>query len=545
MAPKNPRGKDAGEADPQTDCVDELPVPIVPDEPVPQPKSPQHEAVSALFKNEANLRQAITENLKPLRAESLAVDNRVQQAFKNFNPAPLSPEERARGRYVEPGADPSEVLKSVIMSGADALRSSNNSRAITLRKTTELRRLIREALEPTDSLEGVVDLDPLIKHIYGMSTGSSLTTEPVFKRCKADLEAETILRVAEKPKNANGGSVANLEESSSGSGTRDAQQLVDESVNLQMKSATAPESRLEYAYIPNSAEKDKDQNAILQTFQLRPGASDVTSYHDFHTLQIAFPHVWTRIFDGELESLGRELYWKYVELKKFTGSTDPDLTISTFADLKRLIEQVKTLTNFTEGAMPLNGRGSGDASTPIKSPEDWTKELKNLVPPDPVSRLTAAFIELIITEAANLGKKERLDWYQFGRQLPRPEDKIIYEVKKDVAGVGKVEIALHRRENQRWRGIEFQQFDASVGPKPVFRAMISNNSKDPLLQYPGGPLNNGGAIVLNTSQVTSGLIEFDSQEGAPSETKLGRYLLFNLEDVLKDGTRVTFDWIEG
>ena len=64
---------------------------------------------------------------------------------------------------------------------------------------------------------------------------------------------------------------------------------------------------------------DATQSRILQTFELRPGASDVTSYHDFHTLQIAFPHVWTRLFDGELEALGRELYREYVKLKDFGG----------------------------------------------------------------------------------------------------------------------------------------------------------------------------------------------------------------------------------
>ena len=74
--------------------------------------------------------------------------------------------------------------------------------------------------------------------------------------------------------------------------------------------------------IPNTADDDAVQSRILETFELRPGASDVTSYHDFHTLQIAFQHVWTRIFDGELESLGRELYREYVKLKDFSGSTD-------------------------------------------------------------------------------------------------------------------------------------------------------------------------------------------------------------------------------
>ena len=56
------------------------------------------------------------------------------------------------------------------------------------------------------------------------------------------------------------------------------------------------------------------------TFFAGKVTTDVPSYHDFHTLQIAFQHVWTEIFDGQLTSLGRDLYGEYVKLKDFSAS---------------------------------------------------------------------------------------------------------------------------------------------------------------------------------------------------------------------------------
>jgi len=531
------------------DSIAEVPVSVVsPDRPAPQLTAPQSAAVDAFFQNEASVREAITKNLKTLRSESREVANRVERAWK-FSPGQLSTEELARRHYVAPGADPSTMLETVINEGVDEIQSSNTERTLTLHTSSDLKKLITTKDKGgRGSLHGTIGLEKLVNFISSkQNSQSALIADPVYTSCKAELEAQKIIDIVDKaPKSENGGSKPATEDSTSAS--RDVDLLVKDAVNLQMKSATAPEAQLQYSSIPNSADKDKVQTAILQTFQLRPGASDVTSYHDFNSLQIAFAHVWTRLFDGQLDSLGRELYHEYVKLKDFAGSTDPDLTISTLGDLKRLIDEVKSLTVFTDSAMPSDGKGSGDNSsqTQPKTPKDWTDEVKSFIPPDPASRLTFEFINWVINEASNFGKKPRLRWTDFdGRQLPRPQDKIIATVEQNVADPNKVEIALVRRNDQRWRAIEFQQFDPSIGSNPFYRAMISNNPNDPAWHFPGGPPNDGRPIVLGVGQLSSGLLEFASQDGAPSDVKLGRYLLGDLTEVLKDRTRVTFDWIEG
>ena len=80
-------------------------------------------AIDASFRSDANVREALTENLKPLRADSEAINARVQNAFEKFNPG--HPPE---GRYVAPGTNPATALDTVISHAVEALRSSDERR---------------------------------------------------------------------------------------------------------------------------------------------------------------------------------------------------------------------------------------------------------------------------------------------------------------------------------------------------------------------------------------------------------------------------------
>jgi len=504
-------------------------------QPPPQLNAPQHAAVDALFRTDETLRQAIEENPKSLRGESEAIAARVEKAWK-FNPSKLSAEELTRRRHVPPGASPSEMLETVIISGVDALRSANTDRAITLRNSAELKSLIKEAPEPADSLHGVVGLGWLIDFIIRKSTGSSLVREPIYTLCKAKLEADKLLDVVENPaKCGNGAGVASLEDSSSE--TREADQFVKNFVNLQMKSATAPESQLAYGKIPNCADDDKVQSRILQTFQLRPGASDVTSYHDFHTLQIAFEHVWTEIFDGQLESLGRELYGKYVELKDFRRSYQPDLQVSTIADLRRLMEEVKKLSQFVQQDIPSSRRTEGGDQTGKSESKSGPK------PEDVALSLGTGglsdLIKLAVEKFSEIGRKRIIKWGEFpGPWWPR-QDKIHKDVVKDVAPTGTVEVVLKTDGNSHIKVIGFHPLDAAsnrygTGPQ------ISNADRERII-------NADGTISVTLSlktwewEIASGVLQFASQETSPIDIP-GRYVLADLAVELKDRTRVTFHW---
>jgi hypothetical protein len=530
MAAKSPRkAKDAGKSNPTTDSINEMSTGIVSSEPVPQIKSPLRAAVDAHFQNEANLRQAIRENLTTLRPESDAVAKRVQEAFAAFNPSSLSTAELARRNYVAPGADPYETLEAVVIKGTDAIRSSRITPTITLRNNAELKKLIKKDSNPADSLRGVVELGPLIDFISSKSTGTSLVTEPTYTLCKADLQADKILDVVENPpKRGKGDDAANSQDSSSETGEAD--QLVNDHVHRQMKSATAPESQLTYGKIPNSAGEDKVQSDILQTFQLRPGASDVISYHDFHTLQIAFEHVWTEIFDGKLAALGRDLYGEYVKLKDFSGSGQPDLKVSTLADLRRLMDEIKKLSLIVEEKIPskLKDGGDGPKDNESKGSNKTLEDVGRGVLGAATLGLSEVAIAIFNAFKSNL---QEINWGSFTQTLPGDRNHtILVQTKSGAAQLNYVKIVLKTDSGSWKKRIIFQEFVNSGG----FRnhTMISNYGLD--------------SMILPTNLIKNGLLQFDSQGNSSfreAETEAyGRYLLNNLGEKIEDQMEVTFHW---
>jgi hypothetical protein len=348
------------------------------------------------------------------------------------------------------------------------------------------------------------------------------------------MEAEDLLAAIEKkPANGNGGPAA------LGEGptpvVREVDQLVKDSVNLQMHSATSPEARLDYGsmpVIPNAADADKAQKGILQTFELRPGASDVTAYHDFHTLQIAFEHVWTRIFDEQLKSLGHDLYREYVKLKDFSGATGPDLTVSTADDLRRLMEEVKKLSQIVQDDLPpeITGNG-GTTNNGTKGSNDLKRDIKNGI--EVAAGIATGgltwILDLAIKEFAKAGDKPIIRWEDFpGPWAPRT-DRIHLTVVNNVVPAGHVEVVLKTDYGSHRKIIEFEPLDQQTnrivhGP----RISTAGDGRD-------------STMALTTTQIAAGgVLEFASEESLSYD--LGRYVLADLPARLRDGTRVTFYW---
>jgi hypothetical protein len=538
LAVLSPSGRLIGRAKVRTgDGAEEVTIEVdspdpVPTGPVPEPEIPGRAAVDAAFRVDSAFRSALTENLKPLRAESEAIARRVETAFATFTPTPLSAEVLEARHYVEPDEDPGETLDAVIMDGVRALGSSDTKRTLTLRDSPELRGLLTEAPGDGEPAEGKVELDALVAFINGKHAGGSVVAEPADAPCRAELEAESRVAALESASVAEDG-VGGANGQVASSESREADELVKESVNLQMRSATAPEARLDYGsmpVIPNAAGKDQAQSSILQTFELRPGASDVTSYHDFHVLQIAFQHVWTRIFDGQLESLGRELYREYVKLKDFSGSTDDDLRVSTVDDLRALMDEVKKLSQIVESSIPreVSGNGGGQKGGGTKGRGD----LEDIARAG-VAVLTGGaslLFEAALKELGKLGEKPVITWDDFGREYPKGLDMIEVSFVGGVAPAGEVEVVLLTDDGSHRKIIEFQPWVEEA----------RNFGDGPSVSNVGHPEGYRATMRLRTSSLALAVLQFASQE---TETiDLGRYVLAHLEDRLKDRTRVTFHW---
>ena len=151
-----------------------------------------------------------------------------------------------------------------------------------------------------------------------------------------------------------------------------------------MRTTTSPEQQV--AFGPRTSQQTDAKT--VQTFELRDGPSDVTSYHDFSSLQIAFEHVWSEVFDSKLGTLGRELYQEYVKLKSFTDTDDDDRPISTLDDLRQLIDKVRTMSQLTNEGIPTTLTTAAGTTTAGKA--TGSTDLKNIVKValDPASVIT-------------------------------------------------------------------------------------------------------------------------------------------------------------
>jgi hypothetical protein len=512
------------------------PEPLPPEPPPPGPPMTSNvrgqTTVEAAFQFNSAVRNVLTENLKPLRAEAEAIATRVDTAFATFAPTALSEDELRVRNFVEPGTDPSEVLGGIIKDRTRAIGSEDTSHTLTLRDSDDLKNLMTEA--PGGAGDRHIDLHELIGFINGKLSSGSVGTEALFSQCEAEVEAEARVVALETPPaagNGNGAPGGN----GAGPGSLDADQLVKDSVNVQMHSATAPEARLEYGsmpLIPNTANQDGVQSGILQTFDLRPGASDVTSYHDFHTLQIAFPHVWSRIFDGQLESLGRELYHEYVKLKDFSGSEGDDLEVSTIGDLRALMDEVRKLSQVVQTDIPRDLRGgSGASQGRTQGSDDFREGVKDFV--YVATGGVAWLLDAALAEFGKLFQKPIIHWEEFPGPWPPRGDKIY--VSYDAAPAGTAEVALKTDSNSHLKSIEFQPWDDGK------RTFV--HAKPPL------SISNAGQIELVTMTISPslldrGVLEFDSEESSAADIR-GRYVLGDLASKLSDGTRVTFYWTDG
>jgi hypothetical protein len=83
-------------------------------------------------------------------------------------------------------------------------------------------------------------------------------------------------------------------------------------------------------------------NEAAGALQPRGGPADVTSVHDFHTLQMAFPHVWAEAFDERFRRSAVRLYTETVQLHQDYGL---DVTwlgeVRDIKDFERFLAQVE------------------------------------------------------------------------------------------------------------------------------------------------------------------------------------------------------------
>ncbi|MFG2276848.1 hypothetical protein ACGFNY_44710 [Streptomyces chartreusis] len=506
--------------------------------------------IQDLFRIDDAVGEAVTANLKPRATASLAVTERAHAAFSSFTPSGLSAAERARHGYLGPGDDLMEAMRALITAATDDMTSDEAKRSVRITLGPEFNKIMSKKSGRKGVL-GTVDLGKLVEFITSRSSTGELTRDLPLAACSAEGEAERRLRQIEGVEDP--AQEARVERDIAVSHDRtgradreidgDASQLVGDQVGRQMHHASAPEEQVTFP----QRNDDDAHTASIQSFELRDGPSDVTAYHDFSSLRIAFEHVWTEIFDTELAALGRELYQEYVRLKIFTGVDDGDDTaINTLDDLRHLIDEVRTLSRMSNTDLPSTlkpshtvpdaGTGAADLSDMVKVALDPMNAVTGAIKDDTVRAFVDPAGALFDAVTRAFAGKAQLTWGAFPGPLPSG-DQIQVTVEDNVMEPGSVAIVIaNTRATSWWKGLDFQEIDSAGSV--VAHSRISTDPKDTDVWDRGSH----NTLRLRTGQLRGGLLEFKKAAflGVPT----GFYVLTGLDQGIKDRARVTFTWVK-
>jgi hypothetical protein len=517
---------------------------------VDDPKIAINFAKNTPFDNENIARQTFAETLKKRSEEANTLTQRAQEVFSDFTPSRFSSAVLEGPNYLRPDDDLTELQDTIINNGLESIQQSNLNRSMKFVGNEELKKL------GTSNANGTrIKLNDLIPYIDSKLPGRQLfVKESVISSCKAEIEAKRRLQEildsennTDSPSNDCDSIIETQTSPNEGLSFLDitSDKLVKVNVGLQMSTATSPESQLRY--LPDRSKQAGDIECNIETFQLRSGPSDVTSYHDFHNLQIAFQSIWTEMFDGQLGDLGRQLFIEYVKLKQFYGVDDQtDPPISTVDDLKRLLSKIKEYAEQIAPDVPRmpasgtapSGGGNSTVGTDVAVGATVGATVAAVLSPLflPVDPITGAIIGAVIALVAN-SQPIIIDWGQMGLSLrPSGTDFIKVTIEEGVVDQSEVEFVLKSTGKY---GKILQIPDGVGNNRKVAQLWVYNNGREDKpedrISLPAERVNNRQSLVFAK--------EIFDPTGNFSGGYTNHYSLGNLHR-LKPGTRVTFDWIK-
>ena len=310
--------------------------------------------VDETLREEERVREVLARHLRAPAAEISVGTSRASARFKRFMPSKFTPSQR-KVHYLAPKGNLTRETSKVVGEWADKAQESTGRSAFRVRLGDDFKALLKKSSDK--GTVGVIDRQTFLDHLKQKLSTPTLFTEPAATACRAKLEAKRILGESEDVPEAPGAPPP------AGASSGPVQQLnplkfAREHVPALMDTMVPPEAGLEYR-VDRRARLDDTETAV-STFQLRAGASDVVSYHDFRALQIAFPHIWTEIFDGELALLGRRLYREAEQLETFLspgGKSKLNFDITSIPDLQRLLSVVAELSDVVQPDGQPSGKG--------------------------------------------------------------------------------------------------------------------------------------------------------------------------------------------
>lgn len=311
--------------------------------PVVSPKAAAQKTPSALLKEAAQFEkdslEALTLYGKDRKKTALEAKEKAKDAFLTFSLSAFPPAIQASPVYVASGTSPSEKQNKVF---TDKLRripaeDASAKRKLRLRFSEAQVRAMGLTIGTDGRVRGEAPLKSVVAQLRDATGGGAALTFLRDRLTSCSLEQEAENRMAEAESCAasptspetptpEGPSVSAPNEGPAPGISTEA--LLNEQLARQMAHVTAPEVALKYGY-----ERDGKITAVL-----KPGAADVTSFHDFHELKIAFESLWSEVFDKTLVDLGRRLFEDIVKREDWSlPGFDPGSRLETVDDMKALL----------------------------------------------------------------------------------------------------------------------------------------------------------------------------------------------------------------
>ncbi|MEZ0447568.1 hypothetical protein [Cellulomonas sp. ICMP 17802] len=305
--------------------------------------------------------------LKAKVAETTKHATTAKAAFAKFAPSALTPADRARGVFLPQGRKLATFQATAVANGVTRLNDTADQRHLRVTLADAASTIIGANDRGQAAIP--VKVGGLVKFLdTHLKEAPALTLPSIVSRCAAQLEAAKRLRegtlgtpTPAPPPTPSADTAVITQQSTSGTTQRSlrAKDLVHDYLPKLIGTMTSPETPLDP--LTSRATLDDTERGI-DTFQLRAGASDVTSYHDFHTLRVAFDHVWTELVDDNLRALGEEMYALVLAM---LGGQAPQLPakVDDLDDLRRLLTSVAELSGVVERTQ--NEPGSSGAFSAV------------------------------------------------------------------------------------------------------------------------------------------------------------------------------------
>ncbi|MCA9734978.1 MAG: hypothetical protein H6696_14820 [Deferribacteres bacterium] len=271
----------------------------------------------------------------------------AQTAFQNFYPSAIPKTVRADTSYLAPGKNLRIAQRNLIQRRLNAWKKPASKQSIQFILTKGEVEEIGLAIHDDGTVEGEVGADEVVGRVEDSMDGAEISApESPFELCRNEIEADKKIDAITEDKNG----TTEVTDRTDGDGVDSrgltAEKLTRDMVALHMDRATSAETQVRFEKPQDPSAKDISET--VGKIEFGGGATDVTAYHDFYNLQIAFEHVWTEIFDGNVAAAGRVLYNQWVQFKNVASgmgiAVDEDITdVETLDDLKALMSSVEAL----------------------------------------------------------------------------------------------------------------------------------------------------------------------------------------------------------